>query len=80
MMEKDRISSAMIIMLIILMLKSVKFVSGTENLIDTYCPDNFPLYTSNTSFHKNLKLLMETLSSNIVASNTSFFNNTSTGE
>ncbi|CAI8587265.1 unnamed protein product [Vicia faba] len=78
-MDKERISSAMI-MLIILMLKSIHFVSGIDNPIDTYCPDNFPLYTSNTSFHKNLKLLMETLSSNIVASNTSFFNNTSTGE
>lgn len=78
-MDKDKSSSAMI-MLIILVLKSLNFVSGTDNPIDTYCPDNFPFYTSNTSFHKNLELLMKTLSSNIVASNTSFFNNTSTGE
>jgi len=77
-MDKDKMSSTMIMLIIILMLH---VVSGTDHLvIDTYCPDNFPFYTSNTSFHKNLKLLMETLSSNIVASNTSYFNNTSIGQ
>ncbi|RHN53263.1 putative protein kinase RLK-Pelle-DLSV family [Medicago truncatula] len=77
-MDKDKMSSTMIMLIIILMLH---VVSCTDHLIiDTYCPDNFPFYTSNTSFHKNLKLLMETLSSNIAASNTSYFNNTSIGQ
>lgn len=77
-MDKDT-PSAMLLLIIFMILLSIHRVSGAD-LIDTYCPEDFPLYTSNSSFQKNLKLLMETLSSNTASKSNEGFYNTSTGE
>ncbi|KAF7811125.1 cysteine-rich receptor-like protein kinase 15 [Senna tora] len=51
-------------------------VSGSDPLF-IWCPSEIPDYTPNTPFHNNLKLLLESLSSNI---STSGYYNTSIGE
>lgn len=53
-----------------------RHVSGSDPLY-TWCPSEFPDYTPNTTFHNNLKILLESLSSNISASG---FYNTSVGD
>ncbi|KAJ1439232.1 Serine-threonine/tyrosine-protein kinase, catalytic domain [Sesbania bispinosa] len=68
-MGKDR-PSAMLLLIIFML--SIHSISGAD-LIDTYCPTEFPIYTPNGSFHKNLNLLMESLSSN-TASRGGFYN------
>ncbi|XP_061354611.1 cysteine-rich receptor-like protein kinase 10 [Gastrolobium bilobum] len=73
-MDKDR-SSAMLLFIIFML--SIHSVFGAD-LIAIYCPNEFPFYTPNNSFHNNLKLLLGLLSSD-TASEAGFYN-TSTGE
>ncbi|XP_027362520.1 cysteine-rich receptor-like protein kinase 10 [Abrus precatorius] len=73
-MVKDRPSP---VLLCIILLLSINRVSCADP-IDTYCSSEFPTYTPNSSFHNNLKLVLELLSSNN-ASKTGFYN-TSVGE
>lgn len=76
MMDKDRLTAMHLFMISMLYIHSV---SGADPL-DTYCPDpnESPLYTLNSSFHNNLKLLLGSLTSN-TASMRGFYN-TSVGK
>ncbi|XP_057450308.1 cysteine-rich receptor-like protein kinase 15 isoform X2 [Lotus japonicus] len=73
-MNRDTPSAKLSLIIFMLLIHKI---SGADP-VDTYCPNEFPFYTPNSSFHKNLKLLMESLSSN-TASKTGFYN-TSVGE
>ncbi|TKY71217.1 Cysteine-rich receptor protein kinase 25 [Spatholobus suberectus] len=77
-MVKDRPSGVLLFVVFVCML-SLKGVSGADPIF-TYCPSpsEFPLYTPNSSFHKNLKLVLELLSSNNAS--TAGFYDASVGE
>ncbi|MED6173937.1 hypothetical protein PIB30_064404 [Stylosanthes scabra] len=79
-MDKDKDTRLVIMYLlgIICMLLLCVASSTVTDPVDTYCPTEFPLYSRNSTFDNNLKLLLGLLPSNTASKNG--FYNTSVGD
>ncbi|XLR22915.1 hypothetical protein HN51_069165 [Arachis hypogaea] len=75
-MDKDKDTPLVMYMFVICML--LLCVGSSTDPLDTYCPTEFPLYSSNSTFDNNLKLLLGLLPSNTASKNG--FYNTSVGD
>ncbi|QHN82012.1 cysteine-rich repeat secretory protein 38-like [Arachis hypogaea] len=74
-MDKDKDTPLVMYMFAICMLLSC--VGSSTDPVDTYCPTEFPLYSSNITFDNNLKLFLGLPPSNTASKND--FYNTSMG-
>lgn len=61
--KADRCDIGIMVAMLLFMILSLNGVVSGADPIDTYCPSEFPLYSLNSSFHNNLKLVLRLLSS-----------------